>query len=271
MAARQRALEKKAVLQAERDNKALIEKEKQEAALWKEGSRDFSKQKAAELKEQEKLRKKQEVNALLKEEENTIGNGKARSGGKKKKGKDDFDLLKQALAAQPKTKAQKEKEAKEKEAELRKKKEIEAKANRDARIEAEQNQLKRIASRGIIIDHAEELMQPINNQLLDVDDDVFVHDVRNVENAISVLNFATDTPSTPVPTSKNQTALYNKFCENLLPRLKEELPGLKLSQYQERMFDAWKKSPENPQNMNTPPVHRSASRGQKSPLPNSNI
>jgi hypothetical protein len=30
--------------------------------------------------------------------------------------------------------------------------------------------------------------------------------------------------------------------------MKEDLPGLKLSQYKDRIFEAWKKSPENPAN-----------------------
>jgi hypothetical protein len=30
--------------------------------------------------------------------------------------------------------------------------------------------------------------------------------------------------------------------------MKEELPGLKLSQYKERIFEQWKRSPENPDN-----------------------
>jgi len=34
----------------------------------------------------------------------------------------------------------------------------------------------------------------------------------------------------------------------MLPILKEELPGLKLSQYKERIFDLWKTAPENPRN-----------------------
>jgi hypothetical protein len=43
-------------------------------------------------------------------------------------------------------------------------------------------------------------------------------------------------------------ALYNAFYEAQLPILKEELPGLKLSQYKDRIFDLWKRSPENPDN-----------------------
>lgn len=46
-------------------------------------------------------------------------------------------------------------------------------------------------------------------------------------------------------------ALYNAYYEAQLPIMKEELPGLKLSQYKDRIFEMWKKSPENPANQAT--------------------
>lgn len=36
--------------------------------------------------------------------------------------------------------------------------------------------------------------------------------------------------------------------EREIPRMREENPGLKLSQIKERIFQAWQKSPENPMN-----------------------
>ena len=49
-------------------------------------------------------------------------------------------------------------------------------------------------------------------------------------------------------TNSTTQALYNSYYERQLPILKDELPGLKLSQYKERIFEAWKRSPENPDN-----------------------
>jgi len=43
-------------------------------------------------------------------------------------------------------------------------------------------------------------------------------------------------------------ALYSAFEERELARLKVDQPGLKLSQYKERIFALWQKSNENPQN-----------------------
>jgi hypothetical protein len=43
-------------------------------------------------------------------------------------------------------------------------------------------------------------------------------------------------------------ACAQAYEERMLPVLKEDLPGLKLSQYKERIFEMWKKAPENPMN-----------------------
>jgi len=46
----------------------------------------------------------------------------------------------------------------------------------------------------------------------------------------------------------NLKAAYLAFEEREIARLKEENPGLKLSQYKERAHNNWQKSPENPSN-----------------------
>ena len=43
-------------------------------------------------------------------------------------------------------------------------------------------------------------------------------------------------------------ALYKAFEERMLPQMKDDYPGLKLSQYKDKIFQTWKKSPENPAN-----------------------
>jgi len=56
-----------------------------------------------------------------------------------------------------------------------------------------------------------------------------------------------------VPTeAKSQKALYKEFEERMLPQVKEDYPGLRLSQYHEKIFGMWKKSPENPMNQIPP-------------------
>ena len=46
----------------------------------------------------------------------------------------------------------------------------------------------------------------------------------------------------------NMKAAFKEFEEREIARLKEENPGLKLSQLKERAFQNWQKSPENPTN-----------------------
>ena len=53
--------------------------------------------------------------------------------------------------------------------------------------------------------------------------------------------------SVPGSEIKSQKALYMAFEEKTLPIVKQEYPGLRLSQYKEKVFALWKKSPDNPQ------------------------
>ena len=47
---------------------------------------------------------------------------------------------------------------------------------------------------------------------------------------------------------KRAKAAYLAFEEANLPLIREELPGLKLSQYKNKLFERWKKHPDNPMN-----------------------
>jgi hypothetical protein len=40
----------------------------------------------------------------------------------------------------------------------------------------------------------------------------------------------------------------------MLPQVREDYPGLKLSQCKQKCFDLWKKSPDNPKNQAPPPA-----------------
>ena len=73
-------------------------------------------------------------------------------------------------------------------------------------------------------------------------------DASGVDAAIEAL--AECSTSTGPGSSKkiNLKALYKEFEATQMGVLKEEHPGLKLSQYKERCWQAWQKSPENPMN-----------------------
>lgn len=47
---------------------------------------------------------------------------------------------------------------------------------------------------------------------------------------------------------RRRKALYAAFEDKMLPLMREDFPGLKLSQYKDKIFKAWEKSPENPMN-----------------------
>ena len=48
--------------------------------------------------------------------------------------------------------------------------------------------------------------------------------------------------------SRNRKALYLAYKEKMLPIVKSENPGLRLTQYEDRIFDLWKRAPENAAN-----------------------
>ena len=47
---------------------------------------------------------------------------------------------------------------------------------------------------------------------------------------------------------KKMKALHKAFEERMMPQMKEDFPGMKLSQYKDKIFEMWKKDPSNPMN-----------------------
>ena len=70
-------------------------------------------------------------------------------------------------------------------------------------------------------------------------------DASGIDDAISALSMG---EGSGAGKKVNMKAAFKEFEEREIARLKEENPGLKLSQLKERAFQAWQKSPENPQN-----------------------
>mmetsp|Transcript_10124 Transcript_10124/g.61585 ORF Transcript_10124/g.61585 Transcript_10124/m.61585 type:complete len:187 (-) Transcript_10124:973-1533(-) len=72
---------------------------------------------------------------------------------------------------------------------------------------------------------------------------------RGLDQAVDAVSKLTvgDGSSTPDRNAeKRMKALYFAYQERELPKIRAEKPGLKLSQYKERIWQAWQKSPENP-------------------------
>lgn len=233
------AADRQAANQAQQDAKAAAAREKELQAEWSKGAntRADQRKEQAESKADEADRKRREKAALLAEEDANLGSGgKAKkiptlSKGKGKK-KNDLSLLEDALvgAADKKVKA-KRKSEKEREQKIK---------EEQARKQAEQKPMDPLLANTeqMIAGTEDQLVGRAANKALDADGAA-----SGIDGAIESLNIFSGPVAVP-----SQKALYKAFEERNLPQLKEDFPNLKLSQYKDKLFQLWKKSPENPAN-----------------------
>lgn len=76
-------------------------------------------------------------------------------------------------------------------------------------------------------------------------------DASGIDGAIDLLSGGSGGGGAEKHPERRQKAAYAEFEERMMEQLKEDMPGLKRSQYKERIFNLWKKSPENPMNQET--------------------
>lgn len=215
--------------------------ESQEAEEWKKGANVKKLQKAEEeaQKADEIARKKREKQALLEAEEAEIDAKGTKKPGpppnskKKTKKKDDLALLEDVLVkgADKKVRAKKEAE---------KKKQEEQKRQQEEAAEKDSTPLDPLMAntQAMIGDSAddEEVGRQANKARMESEG------TSGLDGAFKALDISA--PSEV----KSAKALYKEFEERMLPEMKDEFPGLRLSQYKEKIFNLWKKSPENPAN-----------------------
>ena len=74
--------------------------------------------------------------------------------------------------------------------------------------------------------------------------------VRAMEEANSDLEGALKTLNVRISGDdvKSRKALYKAYEEKMLPSIKQDYSGLRLTQYKDKIFNLWKKSRENPAN-----------------------
>lgn len=233
---------KKAEIAKMKQDKLDQERAKQEEAEWNKGA-NLKKAKAEEdkaLKADEAARKRREKAELLAQEESGVPDGggkgkkliqaaKKKSAGKKK---DDLSLLEDALQSSA------DKAAKKKKAELAAKKKqeeeaIAAKAAAAKQKEASADPL--LVNSEAMIGNEDQVGRRANQARMEA------ADTSGINAALGALNVH----GSVVTSAK---ALYNEFESRMMPIVKEEHPGLRLSQYKEKIFAMWKKSPENPAN-----------------------
>eukprot|EP00553_Chaetoceros_curvisetus_P008576 CAMPEP_0204614126 /NCGR_PEP_ID=MMETSP0717-20131115/1933_1 /ASSEMBLY_ACC=CAM_ASM_000666 /TAXON_ID=230516 /ORGANISM="Chaetoceros curvisetus" /LENGTH=261 /DNA_ID=CAMNT_0051626723 /DNA_START=50 /DNA_END=835 /DNA_ORIENTATION=+ len=250
-AKKQKGMELKAANKAVKDKAAAAAREQQEAAEWKKGSnvKKAARDGAAAEKADLAAKKRAEKAALLAaEEEGLSSNTKAakvaaKKGKKKKGGASGFDLLEATLVgdAEKKTKAAKKTERLRKEREERLRKEREkVKAQKEA---AAQKKNPLMANTDAMIGNAMgmEGNGKLNRSL--AEGEVAASGMDQALNALSIGGGAVDEHP-----EKRMKALHKAFEERMMPQMKEEYPGLKRSQYIEKIFAMWKKSPDNPMN-----------------------
>ena len=185
-------------------------------------------------KADEAARKKREKEELLRQEEAELGTSskvkKVPTLSKKaNKKKDDLSLLEDALVKSAETSAR---------------------AKKRAQQEREQEEMKRHQQKESRLQQTpiDPLIQNTND-MLNVDAGRSINKAIMYEGAASGIDagLANLCVDNNVP-QKSQKQLYKEFEERTMPQLKEDYPGLRLSQYQEKVFALWKKSPENPMN-----------------------
>lgn len=105
-------------------------------------------------------------------------------------------------------------------------------------FKAEEDRIKALAAQGIVVNHQVDYSVKVNNRL-DDDDEI---NVTGLDSALDAMSMGDGNNGA----SKNMKALFKTFCDQQLPSLKEQYPNLKHSQYQQRLSEMWKYSPENP-------------------------
>lgn len=214
------------------------EKEEQDKLLdeyWSQGTNKKGEKKAQleHEKQMEKMQKAKEKQELLQADEEMTSNVKVTAKKGKKSKTDDFAMLNQALASAPKTKKQKEQEQKLKEKQEKKIRDEKIRLQKQEEELKKEEERRKAQLKNINIDHQDELMIKINNKLDEDDHET----ITGIDSAIDALS------------DKPTTQTFNEFYECQLKILKEEQPGLRLSQYNDRIHIMWKKSPLNPKNL----------------------
>jgi hypothetical protein len=231
---------KKALEKALQKEKEIREQEEKriEDESWEIGTnkRLQIREQNIQEKQQQKMQKAQELKQLYEEENSNIPTGRPSSRKGIRAKKNDLKLLNESLASIPKTKIQKEADRKQKEKEERKFEQLRLaneKEERNMLLEKEDYLLRK---KGIIKN--QNLTIEVNN--LNDEDSIYA---SNIDDALDAFESNCNNN-----VSYNKEKLYKEFYNEHLPILKTKNPGLRLSQYQEKIYKMWKISFSNPDN-----------------------
>lgn len=241
---KQKGNEIKAANKAKKDAAAAAAAARIEDANWKKGSnvKGEARANAAAEKADEQARKRAEKAALLAAEEADMsGKPKVKLTNLKKKGgkkKNDLSLLEDALVGNADKKAKADKRA----ARLRKDAEELRRKEKEQKKKDEMKSLDPLmANTNAMIGNSIGNEGRLNESL-----DPTAIEASGIDSALANMKLSSgvvdDHPE------KRMKALHKAFEEKMMPQMKEEYPGLKRSQYLEKIFALWKKSPDNPMN-----------------------
>jgi hypothetical protein len=236
--------EKGRALKAENEAKKQAVQDKQrdaaEAVEWQQGTnaRKASRDEAVASKADEAARRRQEKAALLAEEEANAGSSSLRKApvNKKKGPKTDLALLEGALQSAA------DKKVKLKRLDLQRKQE-----------QGMEKLTELVPAMDPLLANTEKMIGLMDDELVGrqanrakMEEDIGASGIDAALASLSVAGAGGNAPS------KSSKTLYNEFEERMLPVVKAEFPGLRLSQYKEKIWQLWKKSPENPANQVPP-------------------
>ena len=239
--------DQKVASQAAKDAKSAAERENDAQADWSKGANNkgASKAEAAAAKADEAARKKKEKADLLAEEEANLGPGgkvakkvptlSKNKGGKKKKN-NDLSFLEDALVsgAEKKVKAKKK-------ADLAKAEKLKALQLQTKQKDEEPMDPLLANTEGMIGATSNDLVGRAANKALDEE-----NAASGIDGALDSLHVSVGTGGTGIHNSAK--GLFKAYEARMMSEIKEDYPGLKLSQIKEKIFQKWKKSPENPAN-----------------------
>mmetsp|Transcript_22377 Transcript_22377/g.33059 ORF Transcript_22377/g.33059 Transcript_22377/m.33059 type:complete len:262 (+) Transcript_22377:28-813(+) len=246
---KQKGNELKAANKAKKDSAAAAAAAKIEETNWRKGSnlKGEARGNAAAEKADEQARKRAEKAALLAAEENELAAGgkpKLKLTNVKKKGgkkKNDVSLLEDALVGNADKKAKADKRA----ARLKKEAEEMRRKEREQKKEEEMKEMDPLlANTNAMIGNSIDDNGRLNASLVPGE-----INASGIDSALASMKLSSSSSAVVDDhPEKRMKALHKAFEQKMMPQMKEEYPGLKRSQYLEKMFILWKKSPENPMN-----------------------
>jgi len=213
-----------------------IEKKATEES-WSQGVNKRAQKKDVENREkqEEKMRVEKEKHDQIQEEE-SYSNSQRRPKSRHGRNKDPLYFLNKSLANVPKTKTQQEREKKQKMKEENLFAQLKREETMKERKQKEERENYLLSKKGIVKQNEYDLM---DSNIRSANRELFEEQTINatgINDALDVLD------------KKARHISYNEYFEKTICVLKREIPGLRLSQYEDKVRKMWKNSFENPVN-----------------------